>query len=223
MSYFYYDGPNAPMEPQVHKIFPSCLFEFPCYVNNQDDIIGDLKSRWATRELDKAVIQESFQTEDTLNDEPIYYEFCQKLNTALKSVFNQYGYRSIEPHITSMWANSLGKSASIQVHSHSNSFFSGVWYPEDVEIDHSSNGGCIKFIDPVKRHFMMPKVRGQNDINTGEIIVRPKKGTLLIFPSWLEHGTIPNTYSTEPRFSVSFNTWIRGELGYDYGLNRLKM
>jgi len=221
MSYFYYDGPNTPMEPTVHKVFPTCLFEFPCFVDEQNDIIRDLNSRWATREIEKAFDQESYQTEDTLDKEPIYHNFCIKVITAVQSAWSEYGYTSIKPYITSMWANSLGKNASIQSHCHSNSFFSGVWYPEDVEIDYATNGGAIKFIDPVKRYTIMPQVRGLNDINMGEIIIRPKKGLLLLFPSWLEHGTIPNRYGTEPRFSVSFNIWMRGDLGYNYALNRL--
>lgn len=222
MSYFYYDGPNSPMEPHIHKLFTIPLFEFPCYIDNQEQIVHDLKSRWTTREVDKALDQESYSTEDTLNTDPLYKNLSTKILTAVRSVWDKYGYVDIEPYITSMWANSLGKSASIHVHAHSNSFFSGVWYPEDVEIDAASNGGAIKFIDPVgTKYQLMPKVRGHNEFNTGEIIMRPKKGMLLLFPSWLEHGTIPNRYAIQPRFSVSFNIWMKGELGYDYGLNRL--
>jgi len=221
MSYFYYDGPNAPMEPHVHKIFPSCLFEFPCFVDNQDDIISDLRSRWDTREIIPELAHMNFYTEDTLDKHPLYSKLCAKLLVAVRSVWKCYGYTDIDPYIVCMWANSLGKNASIQLHSHSNSFFSGVWYPDDVEIDHTDNGGCLKFVDPVKRHFVMPKVSASNELNLGEVIVRPKKGTLLIFPSWLEHGTIPNRNITDPRFSVSFNFWMKGELGNDHSLNRL--
>ena len=42
--------------------------------------------------------------------------------------------------------------------------------------------------------------------------VTPVKGRLLIFPSGLMHGT-DRSNDNEPRYSMSFNTFIQGELG----------
>ena len=39
MSYFYYDGPNSPMNAHVHTLFQVPLFEFPCFVDNQQEKI----------------------------------------------------------------------------------------------------------------------------------------------------------------------------------------
>ena len=223
MSYFYYDGPNSPMESYVHNLFQVPLFEFACSVDNQDEICADLHARWNSREVDKAVDQESYATEDTLHNDKLFASLNTKILNAVRNVWDKYSYTEIQPYITSMWANSLGKNASIHSHAHSNSFFSGVWYPEDVEVDTSSQGGCIKFIDPTSQKFqIMPKIKQQTPFNSGEIFMKPKKSMLLLFPSWLEHGTVPNRYSVDPRFSVSFNIWFTGELGYSYGLNRLK-
>lgn len=35
------------------------------------------------------------------------------------------------PRVETMWGNVLGHGGYIHSHSHSNSMFSGVWYPED--------------------------------------------------------------------------------------------
>ena len=42
--------------------------------------------------------------------------------------------------------------------------------------------------------------------------VTPVKGRLLVFPSTLLHGT-DRSNDNEPRYSMSFNTFIQGELG----------
>ncbi len=221
MSYFYYDGPNSPMNAHVHTLFQVPLFEFPCFVDNQQEICADMHARWQTREMDKAVT-ETYCTEDTLNEDPLYANLCTKILTGVMDVWDKMAFTGIQPYITSMWANSLGKNANIHDHGHSNSFYSGVWYPETPQLDPASKGGFLKFIDPVTQKYqIMPQITQQNMINSGEIYMEPKEGMLLIFPSWLEHGTIPNRYTTEPRFSVSFNIWFRGELGYSHGLNRL--
>ena len=63
----------------------------------------------------------------------------------------------------------------------------------------------------------------QNQYNSGEILIKPKKGMCLIFPSWLEHNTMPNQNETEKRFSISFNIFPEGNLGYPNFLNHLKV
>jgi uncharacterized protein (TIGR02466 family) len=41
-------------------------------------------------------------------------------------------------------------------------------------------------------------------VNSDQVVLKVKNGTLLLFPSWLEHSVPPNR-SNEPRISVSFN------------------
>ena len=39
-----------------------------------------------------------------------------------------------------------------------------------------------------------------------------KKGELILFPSNLQHS-VPANQSDEDRISLSFNTWIKGDIG----------
>jgi uncharacterized protein (TIGR02466 family) len=101
--------------------------------------------------------------------------------------------------------------------------FSGVWYPEEPpETEEGSLANYIKFIDPTRiKFFFMPQIKKKNALNSGEIFIKPKKGMCLIFPSWLEHDTIPNENLTQKRYSISFNIFPKGTLGYPNSLNRL--
>jgi uncharacterized protein (TIGR02466 family) len=234
-SYFHYGGASASMEPKVHKIFPTCIWEFECPVDNQDEILADLMEKWDLRERDSSCT-DGFQSRPDLHTDPLYQNLCTKVLIASQTIWDEYLYHDIVPTFTAMWANALGKSANIHTHSHSNSFFSGVWYPDHIECDNThevirpitgqlpdhgeSPQGCILFQDAVKRYTLMPKVFASNEINTGEYMMRPQKGMLLLFPSWLEHGTIAYL-GNKPRFSISFNIWMKGELGHSSALNQL--
>lgn len=236
-SYLHYGGVGAPMEPIVHKIFPTCIWEFSCLVDNQDEILTDLREKWDERERDSNC-QAGFQSRPDLHKEDLYQDFCTKVLIATQTIWDEYMYHDIIPTFSAMWANALGKSANIHTHSHSNSFFSGVWYPDHIEHDdthevrravtgqlpdnNESPQGCLLFHDSVKRYTLMPKVFSTNEINTGEYMIRPEKGKLIIFPSWLEHGTVIYL-GTKPRFSISFNIWMRGELGHGSALNQLTL
>ncbi|AOO14450.1 hypothetical protein Sn230910_036 [Cyanophage S-RIM14] len=212
MSYFSYGGPSQPMDSFVHEIFCVPLFEFSCIVDEQQDII---------KELEKPEYQVSEDRKDTLHQLPLFQNFSANVVTAVKNVWDKCGYIDIEPYVTAMWGNSI-KDNGLHAHAHSNSFFSGVWYPANVPVQ-DDNGGCIKFMDPLaSKYHIMPRLRGSNKLNSGEIVMRPKKGMMLIFPSWLEHMVIPLTNSDKPRYSVSFNIWMTGKLGNGPALNRLE-
>ena len=51
-----------------------------------------------------------------------------------------------------------------------------------------------------------------NQYNTHSTTVEIKQGTLLIFPSYLEHSVMRSLADTD-RISLSFNTWINGTIG----------
>lgn len=212
MSYFSYGGPSQPMDSFVHEIFCTPLFEFSCVVDEQPDII---------KELEKPEYKVYEDRRDTLHQLPLFQNFSVKVLNAVKNVWDKYGYIDIEPYITAMWGNSI-QDSGLHAHAHSNSFFSGVWYPANVPVQ-DDNGGCIKFMDPLSSKYqIMPRLRGSNKLNSGEIVMRPKKGMMLIFPSWLEHMVIPLTNADKPRYSISFNIWMTGKLGNGPALNRLE-
>jgi predicted 2-oxoglutarate/Fe(II)-dependent dioxygenase YbiX len=51
-----------------------------------------------------------------------------------------------------------------------------------------------------------------NNYNSNDVAILVESGDLLLFPSKFMHE-VPPTISKETRISVSFNTFIRGNLG----------
>ena len=43
--------------------------------------------------------------------------------------------------------------------------------------------------------------------------ISPKKWDLVMFPSFLNHSVEANTSTTNVRYTMSFNVWVKGEIG----------
>jgi len=105
------------------------------------------------------------------------------------------------PHeITGCWANVLTRGAAHKLHSHPNNFLSGVYY-----VCTGPGADTINFHDPRPQAAVMrPPVVELTAENTDQVVIRVRDGTLLMFPSYLEHS-VDATTSNEERVSVSFN------------------
>jgi uncharacterized protein (TIGR02466 family) len=105
-----------------------------------------------------------------------------------------------ECEITGCWATVLARGASHKLHSHPNNFLSGVYYLRTRE-----GADTINFHDPRRQTSVIrPPVVELTGENTDQVVVKVRDGTLLMFPSYLEHSVDVNT-SNEDRVSVSFN------------------
>jgi uncharacterized protein (TIGR02466 family) len=99
-----------------------------------------------------------------------------------------------------LWANVSCKHAYNNVHNHPNSLLSGVYY---VQVEGKS--GDIMLLDPRKQAWVVqPDFSERNQMNSPVHYISPEVGTLIIFPSWLEHGVGQNL-SEADRVSISFN------------------
>jgi uncharacterized protein (TIGR02466 family) len=108
---------------------------------------------------------------------------------------------------TLSWANRSPKGADHYRHRHVNSIVSGVFYLTD-------NPTPIEFYSDMSivNQPLRFKPNQFNPFNTHINMIEVKKGTLVLFPSYLEHGVGRNVQDHE-RLSLSFNTWIDGSIG----------
>ena len=58
--------------------------------------------------------------------------------------------------------------------------------------------------------------------NTDEINVESEKNHMILFPSTCYHAA-PTNVNEERRISLSFNTWIRGNIGSDEMCTKLNL
>ncbi|MDC0232826.1 TIGR02466 family protein [Pelagibacteraceae bacterium] len=102
--------------------------------------------------------------------------------------------------ITSMWSIINNKDAFNEKHHHGNSALSAAYY-----IKAEQNAGNIVFYDPRQANvFHHPVSKEVNVVNAQVQSVTPKAGTLVLFPSYLEHKVNPNL-SNDERIVISFN------------------
>lgn len=118
--------------------------------------------------------------------------------------------KNLKVYITQSWANLTDKGETHHVHSHQNSIISGVYY---VDVDELTDD--INFRS-VEKEYMLNHIgrfsSNPNPFNSSEICFGAKNGMLLLFPSYLVHE-VTKKVSDKSRYSLSFNTFLKGELG----------
>ena len=122
------------------------------------------------------------------------------INDAAKSVLTFLRISNEKLVITGCWVNVSEKGGSHGVHSHPNNFLSGVYY-----VQTQPGADTICFHDPrIQTGIIRPPVTELTAYNTDQVVVQVNSGTLILFPSYLQHSVSPNE-SDEERVSVSFN------------------
>lgn len=113
-------------------------------------------------------------------------------------------------YVTQSWALKNDPNVGMHGHTHSNSIISGSLYytdlPEPVAAMIFDRHTAYQQLE------IRPDAERNNLYNTPANIVIPKKNEVILFPSSLQHNVQINT-STKPRYSIAFNTFIKGTLG----------
>ncbi len=114
----------------------------------------------------------------------------------------------VELYITQSWLNISDTHQYHHKHHHPNSYYSGVFYLHaNPEVDK------ISFSNPNK-FFLYNDPESFTVWNSNVWEVPAGTGILYMFPSDFEHE-VPKVKNFEKRISLSFNTWIRGNLGVE--------
>ena len=124
--------------------------------------------------------------------------------------------KKIECYITQSWLNYTKPSQYHHEHNHVNSYLSGVLYfNADEKFDkivfHKNEYPLIRI--PIKKY---------NLYNSETWFLENKTGLLLLFPSNLKHS-VPFKQGKNTRISLSFNTFIKGQIGTEEHLTELKL
>jgi len=113
--------------------------------------------------------------------------------------------------ITTSWLNKAPPGGKHDLHWHSNSMISGVWYPKVP-----ANSGAICF-HKERGHTNLWRDTfcidsGKDTEYNSDMGISPENNTLLLFPSLLNHSVLENL-SKENRYSLAFNVFPRGIIG----------
>ena len=110
-----------------------------------------------------------------------------------------------ELQISNSWVNILHQKQIVHPHKHPNSYISGVFY--------LTEGSHINFFNPsgFSAHNIGPIISNLPNSYPEEEQIKPQKGLLLIFPSYLKHSVNPS--DIDNRISIAFNIIPKGEFG----------
>lgn len=148
------------------------------------------------------------QSKTTPDDLNVRSDFTSLVSFIEKNVKNfseeVLGIKKIDITLHSMWSNIHNSGSKHHHHQHPNSFLSGVYYPY---IPDCEDPGNIVFLDPRQaKNMVHADFVKSSCISNRNIWVTPKTGLLLLFPSWLEHGTdLFVSSKDEKRVAISFN------------------
>ena len=158
-------------------------------MNQYGALIGDSKTTFNT----------SFNIIDTLpEDLSIFLNL--KIQTCLDQYVNLFGVADCI--LENTWASFQYPHSKLQKHTHPGSEVSGVLY---LKADEKSSP--IYFYNP--NPFISFTTVNPNDTKEfliGSTRFKPKTGSILIFPSWLQHGSGDDENMSEERIILSFNT-----------------
>ncbi|MFC5302899.1 2OG-Fe(II) oxygenase family protein [Azospira restricta] len=186
----------------VIPMFPTLVWKLQLKAEIHDAIDARILAMLeeARRDLPEIGLGQGWQSDQTLHERKELQELVSCIRNATKSVLQFLRIADDAFEITGCWATVLAKGAMHRAHSHPNNFLSGVYYVRTQQ-----GADAINFHDP--RHqasVIRPPVVELTAENTDQVVVRVTNGTLLLFPSYLEHSVDSNT-SEEKRISLSFN------------------
>ena len=134
----------------------------------------------------------------------------KKIRTFIETKLNTFVSQTLGSEdrlaITQSWLNKNEKGESHHEHVHPNSMISGVWYP----VIHDKLPP-IQFRNRAQRDVELSTER-DNTFNSPTFMLPLNPGELILFPSNLTHSVQPNPFDEE-RISLSFNTWVKGNIG----------
>lgn len=193
------------IESEIHQLFPT-----PVYVSS----IG---KSYTKGELDfiKEIEKDTYpntgnKTSNNLYilDNPNLFDIKINLLKIIEDYFDKIISTSdnVKPYITQSWLNYTKQNGYHHSHTHTNSLLSGVLY-----IDCLENLDRITFLN-TKHQPLEFTVKNYNVFNSTSRWFTVKKGTVVLFPSCLEHHVELKEHEGD-RVSLAFNVFIKGKIG----------
>jgi uncharacterized protein (TIGR02466 family) len=187
---------------EVIPMFPSLVWKTQIEPGLRDAMNARMLDALAGMRRDAPPLEpgQGWQSAQDLHEREAFRELVSCIERCTTGILRFLRIGTADYEITGCWATVLSHGASHKLHSHPNNFLSGVYYVRTRE-----GADTINFHDPRKQTSVIrPPVVELTAENTDQVVVRVRDGTLLLFPSYLEHSVDANR-SDDERISISFN------------------
>ena len=145
-------------------------------------------------------------------------EFCElHINIYVNEIISPKN-TELDFYITQSWSNYLGTNFQHHNHSHPNSIVSGVFYVQTDGTPIEFYRGSTHF--QVGNFLLHLRFSENNGWNSDSVHFDSEAGKTFLFPSSLYHAVSKNLSDIE-RISISFNTFVKGDLGRAEAFTRL--
>ena len=119
--------------------------------------------------------------------------------------------KGLDFYMLNSWVNIHNPGDAAQIHHHSNSLISGVYYPiapassGDLQFHRGNHKNLFD-------HCIMMEYDDPFYVNSDRYILDVFTDLIVLFPSHLEHSVKKNI-SNKKRYSIAFNYYVKGVLG----------
>lgn len=189
------------------NILPQTIYKFKSSEELLNDTLEKVKNlQWGPNQFN------SSSDDKYLNKSQNFIKLHEWFDECITIIKRDLEYDCSEMKITQSWANKTEKGQAHHPHTHPNSILSGIYYLNNVNCPTrfamSSIWKTFEPFAPLAKSFQLFST---NDPSIVFHPITPEEGTLLIFPSNLEHGVDDNNDGT--RYTISFNTFPSGDVG----------
>lgn len=203
-------------EPVINGIFPT-----PVYITklNRKLTVKELSFINKTK-LDVYKNEGNTTSNDTyILNQKVFKNLKNNLDLIIKDYFDKIicPADNIKPYITQSWLNYTETNQFHHKHEHPNSFVSGVFY-----VNCHKEFDKITFFKKNIYQTIKPEIKNWNVWNSENWWFSVETGFVILFPSSLTH-MVETKEGTDTRISLAFNVFLKGELGDNRKLCKLKL
>jgi uncharacterized protein (TIGR02466 family) len=186
-----------------HILFPTLVLQVKEILskNECDEILQLIKNGQYSLHTHNALKGENTLSSYKENNHNIVYDF-KNLHKKILKYSLDYADKSgfaICNQITNSWLNVESKGSSLKKHSHPNCVLSGVIF---IKCDYQSRP--LYFYNP-NSYITYSRIKDYKPYSYEWFKFLPKQGDVLIFPSWLHHGSNEDINLSNERVVISFN------------------
>lgn len=195
---------------EAYNLFPTCVFSMKSFLtmDQSKDIesyilnnVDDLKLKSHTAIEGKGMSSHNFGV-NFLDDIKDNVSSCKNIKHEIFKVMKEYENSTglLINDISNSWFNIQENGSELLEHSHPLSIVSGSIY---INVDQDSSS--LHFSNP-NPYNNFQEISHYTEYTFRNYWFKPEIGQLLLFPSWLRHGSNREVNNTPNRIVVGFNT-----------------